>query len=129
MSLVAELLDWFEVRKPGFVQPLETLDLTGGWNRGPVWVEPEIHVGGACVFMWSIWSELWDWSNLPLRVSCGLECGRSGASSELPQGLPGVSQKLLKCLFSRRYLRAEQLHDAQRWDQQQVGLHACGLRL
>ncbi|KAJ8254027.1 hypothetical protein COCON_G00206390 [Conger conger] len=28
MSLVAELLEWFEVRRPDFVQPLETLDLT-----------------------------------------------------------------------------------------------------
>ncbi|KAI1884284.1 hypothetical protein AGOR_G00224850 [Albula goreensis] len=28
LSLVAELLEWFEVRRPDFVQPLETLDLT-----------------------------------------------------------------------------------------------------
>ncbi|KAJ8389086.1 hypothetical protein AAFF_G00122920 [Aldrovandia affinis] len=46
LSLVAELLDWFEVRRPDFVQPLEKLDLTdvsglsdyvtssGGTNNG-----------------------------------------------------------------------------------------------
>lgn len=38
MSFVAELLNWFEVRRPEFVQPLEPLDLEGIITRKCGWV-------------------------------------------------------------------------------------------
>lgn len=29
MSFIAELLEWFEIKKPDFVQPIQAVDLTG----------------------------------------------------------------------------------------------------
>lgn len=39
MSFISELLQWFEVKKPDFVKPVEAVDLTGLWllEKQPVW--------------------------------------------------------------------------------------------
>lgn len=43
MSFICELLEWFEVKRPDFVQPIQAIDLTG---RTPVEChEAKLHVG------------------------------------------------------------------------------------
>lgn len=46
MSFICELLEWFEVKRPDFVKPIQAIDLTGrtmaGCHEENLYVDPQI---------------------------------------------------------------------------------------
>lgn len=48
MSFLAELLEWFEVKKPDFVKPIQPIDLTGWYPHQAAFM---VSLVALCMFL------------------------------------------------------------------------------